>query len=54
MPDPFVGTDALVDEPRDMADDQGDQINSTQHTFAPNGRALLTYPDSRRMRLSEP
>ena len=44
MPRPLVGIagDALMDETRDTADDQGDQINLTQHTFALDGRALLT------------
>jgi hypothetical protein len=44
VPRPLGGIagNALVDETRDTADDQGDQINLTQHTFALDGRALLT------------
>jgi len=44
VPRPLVGiaAHALVDETRDTADDQGDQINLTQQTFALDGRALLT------------
>jgi len=44
VPRPLVGiaARALMDETRDTADDQGDQINLTQQTFALDGRALLT------------
>jgi hypothetical protein len=37
-----IAADAPMDETRDTADDQGDQINLTQQTFALDGRALLT------------
>lgn len=39
MPRPLVGiaARALMDETRDTADDQGDQINLTQQTFALDG-----------------
>jgi hypothetical protein len=44
MPSPLVriGADIRMHEAGDPADDQGDHINSTQHSFATAGRALLT------------